>query len=108
MDRLVSATWQGNIRQLINVIELCVTLCKTRTIPLSLVKKALQDQPEPMQTLKEAKQEFEKNYLISVLRVSQGQVANAARFAGRNRTEFYKLLNQHNINPVDFRPDKEK
>jgi two-component system, NtrC family, response regulator GlrR len=108
MDQLVSATWQGNIRQLINVIELCVTLCKTKTIPLSLVKKALQDQPEPMQTLKEAKQEFEKNYLISVLRVSQGQVANAARIAGRNRTEFYKLLNQHNINPVNFRPDKEK
>jgi two-component system, NtrC family, response regulator GlrR len=108
MDHLVSATWQGNIRQLINVVELCVTLCKTKTIPLSLAKKALQDQPEPMQTLKEAKQEFEKNYLISVLRVSQGQVANAARIAGRNRTEFYKLLNQHNINPVDFRPDKEK
>ena len=108
MNHLVSATWQGNIRQLINVVELCVTLCKTRTIPLSLVKKALQNQPEPMQTLKEAKQEFEKNYLISVLRVSQGQVANAARIAGRNRTEFYKLLNQHNINPVDFRPDKEK
>jgi two-component system, NtrC family, response regulator GlrR len=108
MDHLVSATWQGNIRQLINVVELCVTLCKTKTIPLSLAKKALQDQPEPMQTLKEAKQEFEKNYLVSVLRVSQGQVANTARIAGRNRTEFYKLLNQHNINPVDFRPDKEK
>ncbi len=106
MDHLMTASWQGNIRQLINVIELCVTLSKTKTIPLSLVKKALQDQPVVMQTLKEAKQEFEKNYLLSVLRLSQGQVANAARIAGRNRTEFYKLLNQHNINPVDFRTSK--
>ena len=107
MDYLLSASWHGNIRQLINVVELCVTLSKTDTIPLSLVQRALQDQPAPLQTLKEAKQEFERNYLVSVLRVSQGQVANAARIAGRNRTEFYKLLNQHNINPVDFRSNKE-
>ncbi len=107
MDYLLSASWHGNIRQLINVVELCVTLSKTDTIPLSLVQRALQDQPAPLQTLKEAKQEFERNYLVSVLRVSQGQVANAARIAGRNRTEFYKLLNQHNINPVDFRSTKE-
>ena len=106
MDYLVEADWRGNIRQLINVVEICVTLCKSKNIPLSLVKKALQDQPVTMQTLKEAKQEFEMNYLLSVLRLSQGQVANAARIAGRNRTEFYKLLNQHSINPVDFRPKK--
>ncbi len=107
MDYLLAASWQGNIRQLINVVELCVTLSKTEVIPLSLVKTALQDQPAPLQTLKDAKQEFERNYLISVLRLSQGQVANAARIAGRNRTEFYKLLNQHNINPVDFRAKTE-
>jgi two-component system response regulator GlrR len=108
MEHLLAGSWQGNIRQLINVVELCVTLCKTETIPLSLVKKALQDQPVTMQTLKEAKQEFEKNYLLSVLGLSQGQVASAAKIAGRNRTEFYKLLNQHNIDPVDFRPDKKE
>ena len=108
MDYLLAASWQGNIRQLINVVELCVTLSKTETIPLSLVKTALQDQPAPLQTLKDAKQEFERNYLISVLRLSQGQVASAARIAGRNRTEFYKLLNQHNINPVDFRGKSEE
>lgn len=108
MDYLLAASWQGNIRQLINVVELCVTLNKTETIPLSLVKRALQDQPAPMQTLKDAKQEFERNYLISVLRLSQGHVANAARIAGRNRTEFYKLLNQHELDPVNFRISKEQ
>ncbi len=108
MDYLLTGSWQGNIRQLINVVELCVTLSKTETIPLSLVKKALQDQPAPMQSLKEAKHEFERNYLISVLRVSQGHVANAARIAGRNRTEFYKLLNQHNISPADFRKNNDE
>lgn len=107
IDYLLTAPWPGNIRQLINVIELCATLCKTETIPLSFVQKAMQDQPGGIQTLKDAKQGFERNYLIGVLRMTNGHVANAARMAGRNRTEFYKLLNHHSIDPADFRPVKE-
>lgn len=103
MDYLVSMPWPGNIRQLINVVDLCATLCNTDTIPLGLTTKALQDKPGQIQTLKEAKRSFERSYLISVLRITNGHVANAARIAGRNRTEFYKLLNQYNIDPVQFR-----
>jgi len=106
MDYLTANSWPGNIRQLMNVVDLCVTLCKTDTIPLSLVKKVLQDKPSEFITLKEAKQEFEKNYLMGVLRVTSGHVANAAKIAGRNRTEFYKLLNQHGIDPAEFRSTK--
>src|SRR5690606_36820207 len=97
VEYLMAATWPGNIRQLINVVDLCATLCKTDVIPLSLVKKALQDRPQQIKTLKEVKQECEKNYLMSVLRISTGNVTNAARIAGRNRAEFYKLLGQHNL-----------
>ena len=103
MEYLSAASWPGNIRQLMNVVDLCVTLNKTDTIPLSLVKKVLQDKPSEFITLKEAKQKFEKNYLIGVLRVTSGHVANAAKIAGRNRTEFYKLLNQHGIDPAEYR-----
>jgi two-component system response regulator GlrR len=106
MEYLTVSSWPGNIRQLMNVVDLCVTLCKTETIPLSLVKKVLQDKPSEFITLKEAKQDFEKNYLIGVLRVTSGHVANAAKIAGRNRTEFYKLLNQHGIDPAEFRNAK--
>jgi two-component system response regulator GlrR len=103
MEYLVSAPWPGNIRQLVNVVELCSTLNKKDIIPLSMAKKSLRDEPGKFQTLKEAKQAFERNYLVSVLRVTNGHVANAARIAGRNRTEFYKLLNQHNLEPSEFR-----
>lgn len=107
MDYLVTAPWPGNVRQLINVVELCATLSKTETIPLSLAQRALQDEPGQIQTLKDAKDIFECNYLISVMRITGGHVANAARIAGRNRTEFYKLLSQHNIDPMQFRDDKQ-
>ena len=73
---------------------------------MSLVKKAVHDDPIHIQTLKEAKQAFERGYLLSVLRITHGHVANAAKIAGRNRTEFYKLLNQYNIEPASFRDKK--
>ena len=103
LNYLMSTDWPGNIRQLNNVIELCATLSKTKNIALSLVKSGLQDRSSQMKTLKEAKSEFEKNYLISVLKMSAGHVANAAKIAGRNRTEFYKLLGVHSIEPGKFR-----
>ena len=103
MNYLASMPWPGNVRQLINVVDLCATISKTKNIPLRLVKKAVHDDPVHMQTLKEAKQAFEKGYLLSVLRITHGHVANAAKIAGRNRTEFYKLLNQYDIEPAKFR-----
>ena len=103
---LMTMPWPGNVRQLINVVDLCATLSKNKSIPLSLVKKAVHDEPIQIQTLKEAKQAFERNYLLSVLRITHGHVANAAKIAGRNRTEFYKLLNQYNIEPAAFRDKK--
>ena len=106
MKYLVSMPWPGNVRQLMNVIDLCATLSKNKTIPLSLVKNAVHDDPIHMQTLKESKQAFERGYLLSVLRITHGHVANAAKIAGRNRTEFYKLLNQYNIEPASFRDKK--
>ena len=39
---------------------------------------------------------------------AQMMLANAARIAGRNRTEFYKLLATHNIDAADFRSDLKK
>jgi len=103
MEYLFSAPWPGNVRQLINAVELCVVLNQTDIIPLSMAKRALKDEPGQFQTLKEAKLDFERKYLTSVLRITDGHVANAARIAGRNRTEFYKLLNLHGLDPADFR-----
>lgn len=71
---LLSMPWSGNVRQLINVIDLCATLSKNKNIPLSLVKSAVHDEPVHIQTLKEAKQAFEKGYLLSVLRMGMLQM----------------------------------
>ncbi len=88
IEYLTLAAWPGNIRQLMNIVDLCATICKTDTIPLSLGKKALQEKPGTIRTLKVAIQEFERNYLVSVLRITNGHVANAAKTAGRTGPSF--------------------
>lgn len=103
MDYLAASAWPGNVRQLINIVDLCATLSRSNVISLSVVRKAMQGKPGHIQTLKEVRQECERQYLISVLRITNGHVANAARIAGRNRTEFYKLLGQHKLDAAKFR-----
>jgi two-component system response regulator GlrR len=44
------------------------------------------------------KKEFERDYLINTLKMSAGNVAEAAKLAKRNRSDFYKLIKKHNIN----------
>jgi hypothetical protein len=46
-------------------------------------------------TYAEAKQRFERDYLVGLLKFTDGNVADAARLADRNRTEFYRLLQKH-------------
>ena len=106
MEYLIAASWPGNVRQLANAVALCGTLTPGELISLAMAQKALREKPGRIQTLKEAKHELERKYLISVLRVTNGNVANAARIAGRNRTEFYKLLSQHGIDAADFRGER--
>jgi two-component system response regulator GlrR len=103
LEYLISAPWPGNVRQLSNVVEYCVALSSTALIPLNLVKKALRDKTGDLLALAEARQQFERDYLVQVLRLAGGNVSRAARLAQRNRTEFYKLLNRHQLNPSQFK-----
>ena len=103
MTYLTAAAWPGNVRQLANVVELCVTLTRGEVIPLALAQRALGGEAGRIQTLKDARDEFDKKYLISVMRVANGNVASAARIAGRNRTEFYKLLSMHGLDAGEFK-----
>ena len=107
LDMLVAADWPGNIRQLHNVLEQCVALCTTPTIPASLVARALRDKPAEIQPLAEARAAFERDYLITLLKLTRGQVSEVARLAGRNRTEVYRLLQRHGLTPALFKDHNE-
>ena len=100
---LVSAPWPGNVRQLLNVIEQAVALAATEMIPESLVRQALDAGDTSLTPLDEARRAFERDYLVRILKITGGNVTKAARLAGRNRTEFYRLLERHSLEPGMFK-----
>ncbi|QGP84858.1 two-component system response regulator GlrR [Leclercia adecarboxylata] len=103
MKRLMTASWPGNVRQLVNVIEQCVALTSSPVISDALVEQALEGENTALPTFVEARNQFELNYLRKLLQITKGNVTHAARMAGRNRTEFYKLLSRHELEANDFK-----
>jgi two-component system response regulator GlrR len=103
MNILLEAAWPGNIRQLFNVVEQATALSTTPLIPSDLLHHTLQENPIKILGFDEAKREFEQHYLVQLLQTTGGNVAWAARIANRNRTDFYKILNRHNIVPSFFK-----
>jgi two-component system response regulator GlrR len=106
MEVMISAPWPGNVRQLENVVQRTAVLSTTPVIPEVLVREALTVQDQYLPSLSQARQQFEHDYLVKVLRMTSGSVAEAALLAQRNRTDFYKLLKRHNINPESFKEGK--
>jgi two-component system response regulator GlrR len=102
-EALVAAPWPGNIRQLLNVVEQTVALATTPVIPLALVQNAIQDETRSFDSFEDARKRFEREYLTQLLKITSGNVTHAARLAKRNRTEFYKLLQRHELEPQTFK-----
>jgi two-component system response regulator GlrR len=103
LEILISAHWPGNVRQLQNIVEQTVVLATTQIIPANLLQKALQEESNTIIPFDVARQHFEQNYLVSLLKATQGNVTQAAKLAKRNRTEFYRLLERHHIEANAFK-----
>jgi two-component system, NtrC family, response regulator GlrR len=103
LEIMLAAPWPGNVRQLQNIVEQVVVLSTTPIITRKLVQKALQDNSNNSVTFDAARKNFEQQYLIDLLKSTQGNVTQSAKIAGRNRTDFYKLLQRHHINPALFK-----
>ena len=103
MELLIAYKWPGNVRQLKNVIEHVCTFATTPLIPVSLVEKALQEKQISLPSFNDAKKNFERDYLVQLLQLANGNVTEAARLAKRNRTEFYRLLNRHELKAAEFK-----
>ena len=85
------------------VVEQLASLCCSPVIGVSMVESALSGGGGGISSFNEARAEFEKEYLIRLLRTTEGNVTLAANMAGRNRTDFYKLLNRHGIEAANFK-----
>lgn len=119
MQKLMQHDWPGNVRELENTLEYAITMTQRDVVTDDLVlqtkisnsvptsEEALQSQllptPESFKTLKEARAEFEKAYLIRLLQMCDGKATRAAEIAGKYRADFYDLLKKHDIRVADFK-----
>jgi len=104
MEVLIRHTWPGNVRELYNVVEQAVALATTPIISPGLLESAIRGEMGDLSSFESARFEFERDYLAKLLKITNGNVTQAARLAKRNRTEFYKLLQRHHLNPSMFKP----
>jgi two-component system response regulator GlrR len=103
VEMLVTAEWPGNIRQLYNVVRQNVALSRSPVISGELVQQSLGEHAGKLASFSDARDEFTRNYLSQILQITMGNVSQAARLAKRNRTDFYKLLSRHDLNPDSFK-----
>ncbi len=107
LEMMSAAAWPGNIRQLYNVVEQVVALTSGEIVSTKVVEQAMQMELQGLESFEEARRRFEYDYLTRLLKLTQGNVTQAAKLAKRNRTEFYKLLQRHSIEAAHFKSSGE-
>jgi two-component system response regulator GlrR len=105
LQRLMLHDWPGNVRELENTIEYAMAMARQDIITEDLILPMKIGEDDAVKPLKEARGQFEKNYLIRLLKLTQGNVSNAAAMAGRYRADVYTLLKKYKINPADFKKE---
>jgi len=108
LQKLMFHEWPGNVRELENTIEYALAMTTQDMITEELILPTKSSEPEDLvKTLKNARDAFEKTYLIQLLEITRGNVSIAAKMAGKYRADFYMILKKHNLDPAAFKDQKQ-
>lgn len=102
MQKLMIYDWPGNIRELENTIEYAMAMSHQELIMEDIILHT-KDVLDKLHPLKEARDAFEKGYLINLLELTKGNISKSAELSGKYRADFYNLMRKHNIKPEDFK-----
>jgi DNA-binding NtrC family response regulator len=102
-NRLRNYSWPGNIRELKNLVQRLMILGTTEEIDVDEVEIGLSAQVQKSSTtgiavdaydlpLREAREQFEREYLLHQLQVSGGSVGKLSKLVGMERTNLYRKL----------------
>src|SRR5438067_10533952 len=101
-SKLRAYHWPGNVRELRNVVERLAILLDNETIEAEDIQLGAGVLPSSAAisaklTLKEARDEFEKQYILTRLREFAGNVSRTADALGVERSNLYRKLNAYGI-----------
>ena len=103
VQKLLRHTWPGNVRELENTVESAVALAVHNKITDDLVLPKHGIKENRVKTMKQAKDDFLKDYLVRLIELTHGNISQAAKLAGKYRADLYELLKKYKLNPSDFR-----
>lgn len=108
-NRLRNYSWPGNIRELKNLVQRLLILGTDAEISLEEVESAISNVPQtknrevdsiPLDLpLREAREQFERSYLLQQFKECDGSVARLAERVGMERTNLYRKLRALGIDP---------
>lgn len=100
VKELLRYSFPGNVRELLNIVERCIALTSSKTIGRSdLPQHILQNKREkiPLLTLQQTCFEAEKDHIVKILRVTQGNRSRAAEILGINRKTLWEKINNYKL-----------
>jgi two-component system response regulator GlrR len=118
LRKLMLHDWPGNVRELENTIEYAVAMAQkdiitdesvlqSKTVPLDGARlsefEKRDGSQDRLRPLKDARDAFERDYLVQVLSMTEGNVSQAAKLAGKYRADFYELLKKHDLKVEEFK-----
>lgn len=113
IELLLEYNWPGNVRELENVIERAIVLTQGDTLrpevlPFYVRRKGTSRASDWKDiSYQKAKEKvldnFEKDYLRHLLKISRGNVSEASRIAQLDRKNLYQKLKERNIDPSEFK-----
>lgn len=103
LQKLILYPWPGNVRELENTIECAVAMTNKDVVTEDLILQTQQFEESGLKPFKDAKQGFEKDYLVQLIELTQGNITHAAKLAGKYRADLYELLKKHELRLTDFR-----
>jgi len=106
IQKIMIYSWPGNVRELENIIECAAVMVRDDVITEDMIVLPTQKMDESaFRSFKESKQDFERSYLVELMKISKGNVSQAAKIAGKYRADLYALLEKYNLSPLEFRQD---
>ena len=103
MSLLCSYHWPGNVRELENEMERAVTLATSGELlqPHHLSAKVIGDSSAPVRrprgSLKQARDQFEREYIAAVLGEHDGNVSHSAKALGISRVALQKKMKEFRL-----------
>lgn len=101
LQTLTVYSWPGNVRELENVVEHAVIMATQDMITPDLLPIVRQSGKGMLAPLTEAKESFERDYLKTLLQITEGNISRSSQIAGRYRSDFYKLLKKYHLYPTN-------